>query len=409
MHKESAGKSKVKVLHLATIDLGGAYKAAVRISESMQKCGVDSEILIRTKVHDDTQAMEIFKNPIQKFGSKAKNVVNLTLSKKDIISDYLGTDVSAHPMVRDADVLVLHWVNSFLSYRSVEKLLATGKTVIWVMHDMWTFTGGCHYDGYCGGYAHDCGNCPHMESRKENDLSRRNFVRKTRAIKSGKMIFVGPSQWSVDCAGKSRITEGQRIVRILNPVNRDVFYRRDNIPMLKKKYGIPADRKIILFGATQADNNKIKGMQYLDEALCGLSEREYAVVIFGNQGGVRLTNDKLEVRCLGPVKQEDELAEIYSCADVFAAPSLQEAFGYTVSEALSCRVPVAAFAVGGIKDQVRHLDNGYLAPAKDARGLLAGIRWCTDADNQIRIRQAALPDNDYMTIGSAYEALWNNA
>ena len=41
MHKESAGKSKVKVLHLATIDLGGAYKAAVRISESMQKCGVD--------------------------------------------------------------------------------------------------------------------------------------------------------------------------------------------------------------------------------------------------------------------------------------------------------------------------------------------------------------------------------
>ena len=138
-----------------------------------------------------------------------------------------------------------------------------------------------------------------------------NFVRKTRAIKSGKMIFVGPSQWSVDCAGKSRITEGQRIVRILNPVNRDVFYRRDNIPMLKKKYGIPADRKIILFGATQADNNKIKGMQYLDEALCGLSEREYAVVIFGNQGGVRLTNDKLEVRCLGPVKQEDELAEIY--------------------------------------------------------------------------------------------------
>lgn len=107
----------------------------------MQKCGVDSEILIRTKVHDDTQAMEIFKNPIQKFGSKAKNVVNLTLSKKDIISDYLGTDVSAHPMVRDADVLVLHWVNSFLSYRSVEKLLATGKTVIWVMHDMWTFTG----------------------------------------------------------------------------------------------------------------------------------------------------------------------------------------------------------------------------------------------------------------------------
>ena len=161
----------MKVLHLATIDLGGAYKAAVRISESMQKCGVDSEILIRTKVHDDTQAMVIFKNPVQKFVSKAKNVVNLTLSQKDIISDYLGTDVSAHPMVKDTDVLVLHWVNSFLSYRSVEKLLATGKTVIWVMHDMWTFTGGCHYDGYCGGYAHDCGGIIREEQQREMSAS----------------------------------------------------------------------------------------------------------------------------------------------------------------------------------------------------------------------------------------------
>ncbi len=398
----------MKVLHLATIDLGGAYKAAVRISESMQKCGIDSEILIRTKVHEDTQAAEVFENAAQKFVSKSKNFVNLMLSQKDIISDYLGTDVSAHPLVQDADVLVLHWVNSFLSYRSVEKLLATGKTVIWVMHDMWTFTGGCHYDGYCGGYAHGCGKCPHIGSGKENDLSRRNFTRKAQVMKSGKMIFVGPSQWSVDCAGKSRITERQRIVRILNPVNRDVFYRRDTIPALKKKYRIPADRKIILFGATQADNNKIKGMQYLDEALCGLSEKEYAVVIFGNQGSVHLTNDKLEVRCLGPVKQEQALAEIYSCADVFAAPSLQEAFGYTVSEALSCRVPVAAFAVGGIKDQVRHLENGYLAPVEDAQELLKGIRWCTDADNQTRIRQTALPDNDYQTVGRAYRALWSD-
>lgn len=398
----------MKVLHLATIDLGGAYKAAVRISESMQKCGVDSEILIRTKVHDDTDAVEIFENTAQKLVSKSKNFINLMLSKEDVISDYLGTDVSVHPLVQAADVLVLHWVNSFLSYRSVEKLLAMGKTVMWVMHDMWTFTGGCHYDGYCGGYAHACGNCPHLNSKKERDLSRRNFVRKEQVMKRGKMIFVGPSQWSVDCARQSRITAGQRVVRVLNPVNRDVFYRRENTRALREKYQIPADRKIILFGATQADNNKIKGMQYLDKALCEIPEDEYAVVIFGNKETVHLTNEKLQVRCLGAVEREENLAEIYSCADVFVAPSLQEAFGYTVSEALSCRVPVAAFAVGGIRDQVRHLDNGYLAPLKDAGELLRGIRWCTDTGNQTHIRHAALPDNDYQTIGRAYRALWSD-
>lgn len=397
----------MKVLHLTTIDIGGAYKATVRINESMKKCGIDSEILIRTKVHDNTQAIEIFDNNIQKFVSKSKNFINLILSKGDIFSDYLGTDVSVHPLVQAADVLVLHWVNSFLSYRSVEKLLATGKTVIWVMHDMWTFTGGCHYDDYCGGYANACGNCPHLNSKKERDLSRRNFMHKEQVMKRGNMIFVGPSQWSVDCARQSRITAGQRIVRVLNPVNRDVFYRRENTGALRGKYQIPADRKIILFGATRADNNKIKGMQYLDKALCEIPEDEYAVVIFGNKGTVHLTNEKLQIRCLGAVEREENLAEIYSCADVFVAPSLQEAFGYTVSEALSCRVPVVAFAVGGIRDQVRHLDNGYLAPVKDVGELLRGIRWCTDPVNQSRIQQAVLPDNDYMTIGRAYMTLWN--
>lgn len=395
----------MKVLHLATIDVGGAYKAAVRIHESMQKCGVDSQILLRTKMHEDSLAVEIFDHAAQKFASKAKNAINLVLSKKDVFSDYLGTDVSTHPLVREADVLILHWVNSFLSYRSVEKLLMTGKTVIWVMHDMWPFTGGCHYDWYCGGYAHGCGKCPRLNSKKELDLSRRNFMRKTQAVKSGKVIFVGPSEWSVSCAGQSKITEGQRIVKILNPLNRDVFYRRDNIQFLKEKYQIPIERKIILFGASKADNNKIKGMQYLDEALCEISDMEYAVVIFGNAETICLTNKKLEVRCLGAIEREDELAEIYSCADVFAAPSLQEAFGYTVSEALSCGVPVAAFDVGGIKDQVRHQENGYLAPVRNAQELLRGIRWCTDEKNQSRIRQAALPENDYLTIGRAYMAL----
>lgn len=395
----------MKVLHLATIDVGGAFKATVRIHESMQKCGVDSQILLRTKIYEDSWAVEIFDHAAQKFASKAKNAINLVLSKKDVFSDYLGTDVSTHPLVKEADVLVLHWVNSFLSYRSVEKLLATGKTVIWVMHDMWPFTGGCHYDWYCGGYAHSCGQCPRLNSKKEMDLSRRNFMRKAQAVKSGKVIFVGPSEWSVACAGKSKITEGQRIVKILNPINRDVFYRRDHIQSLKEKYQIPTDRKIILFGASGADHNPIKGMQYLDEALFGLSADEYALVVFGNQEEVHIANKKLKVRCLGAIKREDELAEIYSCADVFAAPSLQEAFGYTVSEALSCGVPVAAFDVGGIKDQVRHQENGYLAPVRDAQELLRGIRWCTDEKHQFRIRQATQPENDYMTIGREYMAL----
>ena len=52
----------MKVVHISTTDYGGAYKAAARISESMNICGIDSEVLIRTKKYRETVGIEIFTN-----------------------------------------------------------------------------------------------------------------------------------------------------------------------------------------------------------------------------------------------------------------------------------------------------------------------------------------------------------
>ena len=50
-------------------------------------------------------------------------------------------------ILKEADIINLHWINGgFLSLKSLEKLSELNKPVVWTLHDMWAFTGGCHYN-----------------------------------------------------------------------------------------------------------------------------------------------------------------------------------------------------------------------------------------------------------------------
>lgn len=369
----------MKVLHITTIDTGGAYKAANRLHESLQLQGIESKILVRTKLHPMSEVEEAFENPIQAFVSKGKNGINMLFSKGDITFDKFGTDLSKHPLVREASVLVLHWINSFLSYKSIAKLGELGKPIIWIMHDMWSFTGGCHYDGYCERYTRGCGNCPLIPGDLEEDLSRQNFLKKTQMVKGLNVTVVGPSEWIAKEAEKSDIFRGKRIIHIANTLNTALFRPLTNKENLRSKYGIGVDKKVILFGA--ADNgteNEIKGFGFLREALGRLEADKYVLLIFGNTGRHLELPENLEVIKAGFVTEEEKMVELYNAADVLVNPSSQEAFGYTACEALACGTPVVGFPVGGIKEQVLHKENGYLAKFHDSEDLANGIRYCVE-------------------------------
>ena len=138
----------MKAVHFCTTDFGGAYKAALRINEAMNLCGADSRLYVRTKFNSGSTCEEVIDTPLKSLVSKSKNVLNLMLSKGEVITDAFGTDITRLEAVKNADTVILHWVNSFVSCNTVKKL-ASMKPVIWVMHDMWPYTGGCHYDYGC--------------------------------------------------------------------------------------------------------------------------------------------------------------------------------------------------------------------------------------------------------------------
>ncbi len=364
----------MKVVHLQTTDLGGSYKAVERIHKGLELNGVESKILLRTKHHADSIGEEIIHTPVQKLISRTKNVGNMVCSKGPIATERFGTNMAGHPDVREADVIFLHWVNSFLGYRQVEQLAALDKPVIWVAHDMWNYTGGCHLDAYCGRYTKGCGLCPMLNSGKLRDISARNFERKKEAFR--RIILLGPSRWSADCAKKSAIWDQNRIEWIFNPVDDQVFRPIHDKELLRETWGIPKGRKVILFGAVGALNNSAKGLQNLMKALQSLRAEEYRLVVFGNQAGETIEDCPLPVTYLGYIKQEESMAQVYNLADVFLAPSEQESFCYTVGEALACGVPAVGYGVGGIAEQIRHKVNGYLAEYGHPEQLAEGAAYC---------------------------------
>ena len=95
----------MKVLHITTIDTGGAYKAAYRLHKSLQLQEVESEILVRTKLNQESEVKEAFGNPVGAFVSNGKNAINMLFSKGEITFDRFGTDLARHPLAWEADDL----------------------------------------------------------------------------------------------------------------------------------------------------------------------------------------------------------------------------------------------------------------------------------------------------------------
>lgn len=397
----------MKVVHITTIDEGGAYKAVYRIHQALLLQGIESNILLRNKQYSTSIGYEFLDNSLKKLISQGKNAVNYTRKRNQIYRDILGSNVAEHCLVKDSDVIFLHWINSFLTIKGLEKIFRLNKPVIWVLHDMWPMTGGCHCALECTHYEVKCGNCPFISDKKENDLSRRNWLEKKELIDNVKPIFIGPSTWVVDAAKRSGLLRNKQVEKIPHCIKLDIFRPLDNIEKLKDKYGVPKGKRIILFGAAfDGINNTLKGFQYLLEALNLLDENRYALLVFGHVSKEQLSKIKQEIILAGYINNEIEMAELYNIADVYVSPSLQETFGFTVCESLACGTPAVTFKIGGLIDQIDHKSNGYLAEVKNVDDLVCGINYCASHVASMKNNACmAIKRYSYEKIGEKYKEL----
>jgi glycosyltransferase involved in cell wall biosynthesis len=379
----------MKVTLINTADAGGGAPAAcTRLLHALRLQGVDAKLLVQHKKTDNNAVTAIVKDVLSKLKARftflAERIPFMLFHEKDKSVRFAfspanaGTSIINNQLIKEADILHLHWTNSgFLSIDDLKELINTGKPIVWTLHDMWTFTGGCHYSGACQRFEQECGNCPFLRDASENDLSHKGWLRKAAMYAGAKNIaFVACSNWLAGVAGNSSLIGKFNISAIPNPIDINVFSPRDKAETRNKR-GIDTEAKIILFGAANI-NDKRKGINYLVEALHLIKKgnrdtSNAEVVIFGKNKHFNVTQLPFPVHQLNIITNENELAEVYSLADVFVTTSLEDNLPNMVMEAMACGTPVVAFNTGGIPEMVDHNVNGYLAELRSAQGIADGI------------------------------------
>ena len=268
-----------------------------------------------------------------------------------------------------------------------------GKPIVWTLHDMWAFTGGCHYAGECDHFMHQCGNCFFLKDSGRADVSHIGWLRKADMYSATKNIsFVACSKWLAGVAGQSSLVQGYNVLSIPNPIDTHIFSPKNKAEVRAKRNTNP-DKKIILFGAANI-NDRRKGISYLVDALKLLKNNytvvgEVEIVVFGKNKNFDLNTLPFRAHELNIITSQEEMAEIYSMADVFVTPSIEDNLPNTVMEAMACGTPVVAFNTGGIPEMIDHQQNGYLARFKSSDDMAKGLYEMLYASNYAELSQSA--------------------
>ena len=373
----------MRVLQISGTDkIGGAGIATYRLHEGLRQLNIDSTMLVSRKATSDPTVHRLLSHMNRwqrlqlRYTSRRYNT-QLKEHPRRADSAYWSLNHINYPIADiintlQADIVHIHWIGD--NYLPIQQLAKINTPIMWTLHDMWAFTGGCHYAGDCIAYQTGCGNCPQLVHSRPNDISRQIFRRKKQAWVDLPMTIICPSRWLADCARNSAILANKKIEVIPNGIDTTQF-KPINKTTARHALNLPQDKKLVLFGAFGGTDDPRKGFVYLRDALGLLSDVE--LVVFGADQPQDLEVN-LPAHQIGRLQDIVSMTLLYSACDVFVLPSLQDNLPNTILEALACGTPCVAFDTGGIADLIQHQQNGYLAKFKDVNDLAHGIQSTLD-------------------------------
>lgn len=395
----------MKILNINIKDrIGGASIAAFRHNEAMRLCGLDAKLLVldQTEIHHPHIITPESKPLYNKIRAWLYNGLSYRKIKKQqpyaswSCASY-GFNLRKEQAVKDADILILHWINEgMLSLNGIQRLLDLGKPTYWFMHDMWPITGGCHYSLSCQRYTENCGCCPMFSNRtgssNPKDLSFKQLSAKSR-LWSGydNLRILTPSQWLATCVSASSLFSIRQVDICRNFIDTDLYKPIDKVSA-RNLLKLPMDKKLILFGADSI-NSPYKGWSFLEKSLSAFNN-DIECVAFGNIKEENIQKKlPVKVHFTGKLSDDYSLIALYNACDVFVTPAIADNYPNVLIEAMSCGLPCVGFDIGGIPEIIDHKITGFIAHNKTSEELITGIRWvlnnreyeniCNQARNKI--------------------------
>lgn len=407
----------MKVVHINTQDSGGgAAIAAFRHCEAMKRNGIDSLLLVHRK-HKFSDLVRDVK-PGSFISRLAKKIISPYFNRIKRKAQPMGTfsimyegeALAENCIIKTADIIILHWVNSnFLSISEIEEILKLGKPTIWYMHDMWPITGGCHHSMGCDKYKTSCDECHLITNHDYDFITRKQLRHKIKHWSHyNNLVAVAPSNWLAGCIRESALLKNHNVYVVPNPIDTTVFK-----PLgfeTKSLFGLNPLKKTILF--MNADNSIYKGWKYMKECLEMLDPDKYEGLVIGNMNDSITREIPINVVTTGFLSDNLSLTLAYNACDTFVMSSIAENYPNVILEALSCGKPCIGFPTGGIPDLIIDHENGFITHTYSSTELVQAIenlfadelrykRFSTQA------RRSALK-NDYSNILEMHSEIdWN--
>jgi glycosyltransferase involved in cell wall biosynthesis len=418
--ERSVAQPPVKVVHVITRDEGGGGRAAFRLNSGLNRVGCDARLFVGTKIHPDPRTV-VFR-PSSDAGAKLRRAIyrararvrNRAIAGRDEewnwdIDCQRGIDPLAQ--LPGADLYNLHTISNFVDYAAFLPAVTAKAPVVWTFHLMAPFTGGCSNSFGCERYQQECGACPMLHSTDENDLSHRLWSAKQRiysAISATRLHLVCPSQWMRGQLSRSSLMGRFPATVIPNGLDTDAYAPRDR-RFARETLGIPPEAKVLLFISQHTLRWKGKGFDLLLEMLRRMNRpRNLHLVTLGQDCTFDIP---VPHRHIGHLFDDRVLSMVYSAADLFITPSLQDNFPNVALEAISCGTPVVGFEVGGIPEIVRNNQTGEVVPVGDVDALGGAVERLLgdDAGRQEfsrRCREVAVREFSNVLQGERYLKLY---
>ena len=351
-----------------------------RLMTALRAIGIDARMLVAEKLTDSPYvelAAPAWRLKATFLADRLRIAVangfdRSTLFKLD--AAVAGINIARHPLVEQADAVLLNWINQgLLSLDDIRRLGAAGKRVIWTMHDMWNLTGLCHHAGDCRRFESPgrCGDCPLLGKRGGHyDLSYTTHERKEHLYAGVPINFVAVSSWLADKAASSTLLARQRVSVIPNPFHLPApeEIRREESP----------GKLRLIFGAARLDDD-VKGFPIFIEAMRRL-KRDYHALAERTEvtlyGGIRdaslIEAIPLPVTYTGILRDPAEIAALYCRNDVVVSTSLFETLPGTLVEGQAYGCLPVTFGRGGQRDIVEHEVTGLIVDWNDNTAEAAG-------------------------------------
>ena len=260
--------------------------------------------------------------------------------------------------VNDHFVSVSPWTIAWLADRI--------PTVL-TLNDSSYFTGGCLYPYECVRFEIGCGQCPQQGSmRMPVDVTRPSLLLKKSLLRERKIALLAPSQWMADQAALSLVIP-ERPEVLPYGIRRHIFHpgRRK---AAREKFGLGADEKVVLIGASSLADTR-KGVPFAVEAVNLLPEPRPTVLLLGHAAESLKRILRTRSIDVGFLEVEEDLADVYAAADLFAFPSLADNLPLSVIESLACGTPVICFDRGGTPELIRSARDGEVLTEVSASSL----------------------------------------